>query len=131
MHRRQFLVRLTLAGGAAFLIATPFGCGDDGENPTSGTGTGTGTGTGNESPCPPGTTRVFPSEPDATLHQHDIEIDCDAPPSSPRIESTANAGHTHTVELTTTELLSILGGGTVQVESLESAGHTHTWIFSL
>lgn len=65
-------------------------------------------------------------------HTHDVTIsgtDINNPPAAGKtIDTTYSGGHRHTITLTTQDYESIQSGNEVTVESSSVSGHTHTFV---
>jgi hypothetical protein len=65
-------------------------------------------------------------------HTHQVTIsstDIDNPPAADKtIDTTYSGGHRHTITLTTQDYESIKNGSEVTVESSSVSGHTHTFV---
>jgi hypothetical protein len=136
MTRKEFVtLTFTLLGGAATAAACSSSSSSSGTGGTTGTSTGGTTGTGTcANPLPE--TQV----PDTTGHTHTVTIpasdlngtsDLTITTSEPMATNGATVDpHTHTVTLTTAELGTLKGGGTVTVGSSTSMSHSHMYMVS-
>ena len=124
MIRRQF-VKLTTGtllalGGSVFLVS----CG-------GGYGAGGGASDAEDPAAPPqqsGTQIVYTtSDDDAHFHTFGIETSAlAAPPTDGVAGSTSNdAGHTHAVAVSMTDLQSVAAGQTIKVTTGTASSHTH------
>lgn len=126
MKRREFLKAAGTAMMAVPLAMALTACGGGHDNPNPSAPTSPTT------PVPTGGDFNVTSNGDFTGHTHIVTVkstDVTTQPSSGvNYVCTFDAGHTHNLFLSQTQLAAINGGGTVTATSVvDLTGHTHTW----